>query len=244
MTAGTTVHAPDGTPVVLAEIGQTMLLENDRVRIWEVALGPGESQPWHLHHNPYLVVNIEASPGRMDWLGGAPPRYVQEHVGGVIFRPTSPVHMLTNIGTTHYRNRLVELRDIGEHAVGDVRPALVPKPAPPEPEIIRASDAEETKTGPVGHHIVFETDLVRAWEIVLNPGAPLTWHRHRNPHVVITLDGSDTRIDTLTEHGSVATQAPGSVRYCEPRDVEALVNVGTLRYRCRLIELKYLGENR
>ncbi|MBA0127574.1 hypothetical protein H0B56_18675 [Haloechinothrix sp. YIM 98757] len=244
MTAGATVYSPDGTPVVLAEIGQTMLLENRRVRIWEVALDPGGSQPWHLHHNPYLVVNIEASPGRMDWFDGAPPRYISEHVGGVIFRPTSPVHMLTNIGPTPYRNRLIELRDIGEDVLGDVEPALVPEPAPPAPELVHTPQGEETKTGPVGHHIVFETDLVRAWEIVLDPGATLTWHRHRNPHVVVTLDGSDTRTDTLAGSGTVETEASGSVRYRVPGDVQTLVNAGPTRYRSRLIELKYLGENR
>src|SRR5690606_40918235 len=89
MTAGTTVQAPDGTQVVLGEIGQKMLLENDRVRLWEVALAPGETQPWHLHHNPYLVVNIQASPCRMDWLDGAPPRYVSEYVGGIVYQNVS-----------------------------------------------------------------------------------------------------------------------------------------------------------
>ena len=219
MTAGTTVHAPDGSPVVLAEIGQTELLVNDHVRVWEVALEPGESQPWHLHHNPYLVVNLEAAPGRMDWLDGSPPRFVNEYVGGVIFRPTSPVHMLTNVGPTRYRNRLVELLDLGD-------------PVPPLP-------AE-----PVGHHVVFETDLVRAWEIVLDPGASLAAHRHRHPHVVITLDGSTTRIDTAGALGPVEAEAPGDVRYHEPGGVQTLVNVGPTRYRSRLIELKYLGENR
>ncbi|MFI5706363.1 hypothetical protein [Kribbella sp. NPDC051620] len=244
MTAGATVLAPDGTPVVLGEIGQTVLLENERVRIWEVTLAPGETQPWHLHHNPYLVVNVEASPGRMDWLNGAPSRYLQEHVGGVILRPTSPVHMLTNIGTTSYRNRLVELRDIGEHAVGDVEPALVPKPVPPAPEVIRTPDGAEASTGAVGHHIVFESDLVRAWEIVLDPESALSWHRQRNPHVVITLDGAETRIDSLTAEGPVDIEVAGSVRYREPGEVQSLVNAGKTRYRCRLIELKYLGENR
>lgn len=244
MTAGTTVPGPDGTPVVLAEIGQTLLFENDRVRVWEVALQPGESQPWHLHHNPYLVVNLQASPGRMDWLNGAAPRYISEHVGGVIFRPTSPVHMLTNIGGTPYRNRLVELRDIGEDAVGDVESALVPKPVPPALELIRTPEGEEIKTGPVGHHIVFETDLVRAWEIVLDPGATLTWHRHRNPHVVITLDGSDIRVDSPSGTGKTEIEVAGSVRYREPGEAQTLVNAGATRYRNRLIELKYLGENR
>ena len=39
MTAGTTVLAPDGTEVVLGEIGTRVLLENSRVRVWEVARG-------------------------------------------------------------------------------------------------------------------------------------------------------------------------------------------------------------
>ena len=35
MTAGTTVTAPDGTEVVLGEIGTRVLLKNSRVRVWE-----------------------------------------------------------------------------------------------------------------------------------------------------------------------------------------------------------------
>src|SRR5690606_2044804 len=244
MTAGTTVQAPDGTQVVLGEIGQKMLLENDRVRLWEVALAPGETQPWHLHHNPYLVVNIQASPCRMDWLDGAPPRYVSEYVGGIVYQNVSPIHLLTNIGTTFYRNRLVELRDLGEHAVGDVRPKLVPNPERPGPETITTPDGRQTETGPVGHHVVFEADMVRVWEIVLDPGATLTWHRHINPYVVVTLEGSDIRVDRLTEQGTSRTEEDGAVSYHDPGDVQALVNTGNRRYRSRLIELKYLGENR
>jgi quercetin dioxygenase-like cupin family protein len=97
---------------------------------------------------------------------------------------------------------------------------------------IRAEDfvlfaGEEVKAGPVGHPVVFETDLVRAWEIVLDPGASLTWHRHRNPHVVITLDGADP----------VTGEGVGSVRYGEPGALQELVNAGFTHYRSRLIEL-------
>ena len=44
MTAGTSVAAPDGTEVVLGEIGTRVLLKNSRVRVWEVSLSPGEAQ--------------------------------------------------------------------------------------------------------------------------------------------------------------------------------------------------------
>lgn len=110
MTAGQIVTAPDGTQVVLGEIGQTVLLDTPQVRVWEVVLEPGESQPWHLHHHPYLVLNLQSSPCRMDWLDGDPSRHLEEVEGGVIYRPISPVHMLTNVGDRTYRNRIVELK--------------------------------------------------------------------------------------------------------------------------------------
>jgi hypothetical protein len=68
MTAGTTVTAPDGTEVVLGEIGTGVLLKNSRVRVWEVSLVPGQAQAWHLHHNPYVVLCLSTSPCHMDWL--------------------------------------------------------------------------------------------------------------------------------------------------------------------------------
>ena len=132
MTAGQIVTAPNGEEITLAEIGQTVLLDNERIRIWEVALKPGEFQPWHLHHNPYLVLCLETSPCHMDWLNGDPPRHIEETVGGVIYRPPSPVHMLTNDGDQIYRNRLVELKDLGEEAVGDLA-AAAPHDVTPVP---------------------------------------------------------------------------------------------------------------
>ncbi len=111
---GDLVTAPSGEVVELADIGITRLLDNDRVRIWDVSLEPGECHPWHLHHNPYVVLSLEGSDGRMDWLDGSPPRFISEYRGGAVYRPVSPVHRLTNIGANFYRNRLVELKDLGE----------------------------------------------------------------------------------------------------------------------------------
>lgn len=118
MTAGTTVQAPDGTEVLLGEIGTGKLFENSRVRVWEVSLAPGETQPWHLHHNPYVVLCLATSPCRMDWLDGSAARELSETVGGSVYRPVSPIHMLTNEGDAPYLNRLIEFLDLGEEAAG------------------------------------------------------------------------------------------------------------------------------
>ena len=119
MSSGTKVSAPDGTEVVLGEIGTRVLLKNSRVRVWEVSLQPGEAQGWHLHHNPYVVLCLSTSPCHMDWLDGSPARQLSETVGGSVYRPVSPVHMLTNDGSALYLNRLIEILDLGEEASGD-----------------------------------------------------------------------------------------------------------------------------
>ncbi|WP_127502097.1 hypothetical protein [Actinoplanes solisilvae] len=112
---GQIVHSPAGERIVLDDVGQSVLLDNPVVRVWDVALQPGETHPWHLHHNPYVVLSLDGSEARMDWLDGSEPRFLNEYRGGSVYRPLSPVHRLTNIGDRFYRNRLVELKDLGEN---------------------------------------------------------------------------------------------------------------------------------
>ena len=35
-------------------IGTTVLLENERVRVWDITLGPGERMPFHCHRTTYF----------------------------------------------------------------------------------------------------------------------------------------------------------------------------------------------
>lgn len=93
----------------LGPVGQAVIFENEHARVWEITLAPGESQTWHRHENPYLVLALEGADNRIDPASGGEPRIVQEEAGGVVFRPAGEVHMLTNQGTTTYRSRLVEL---------------------------------------------------------------------------------------------------------------------------------------
>jgi quercetin dioxygenase-like cupin family protein len=172
MTAGQIVIGPHGEKITLGEIGQTVLLDNERIRVWEVALEPGETQPWHLHHNPYLVLCLASSPCHMDWLNGDPARHIVETVGGVVYRPPSPVHMLTNDGDGVYRNRLVELKDLGEEAVGDL------------------SGGGPREVGAVpGLPVVFDEDGIRVYEVELGPGDTVSLPTDRPPYLLITLAG-------------------------------------------------------
>ena len=43
---------------VLADVGTRLLFENDRVRVWDLCLPPGEASGLHRHQDDYLYIVI------------------------------------------------------------------------------------------------------------------------------------------------------------------------------------------
>lgn len=95
-------------------VGTRLLLENGRVRVWEIALAPGERAPFHWHVNPYFFVCVEAGRARTRFPNGHLADGDSE-VGETMFFDHSAahpgVHDLENIGTTMLRYTTVELLD-------------------------------------------------------------------------------------------------------------------------------------
>ena len=92
----------------LTDARSKTLLDNDRVRVLELHLRPGESEPMH-SHPPYLVYVISPATMRMtDAHGNA--TVVQLSAGQVSFgSPTT--HAGENVGTTELHELIVELKD-------------------------------------------------------------------------------------------------------------------------------------
>jgi predicted metal-dependent enzyme (double-stranded beta helix superfamily) len=90
-------------------VGQEIILENDRVRIWHITLAPGETQPLHHHELPYVVVAVQGASNVIQTAAGERID-VDEKTGGVVFREPGATHTLTNIGDTTYVARIVELK--------------------------------------------------------------------------------------------------------------------------------------
>lgn len=105
----------------------------------------------------------------------------------------------------------------------------------------RLADGTEVTLGPVGQTVVFENDVVRVWEITLEPGASVTWHHHENPYLVIALQGADNRIENVEGHVRQVSEKDGGVVYREPGETHRLINEGTTLYRSRLVELLQSG---
>jgi hypothetical protein len=93
------------------EVGTRLLLENDRVRIWDLDLAPGERVPFHCHATPYFFVCVD--PGRaISRFPDGNAMTLDYREGDTWFDEVArgpEVHDLENVGTTRLRFTTVEL---------------------------------------------------------------------------------------------------------------------------------------
>lgn len=98
--------------IKLGEIGHRIVFENEHVRIWEVALEPGETIDFHIHYHPYVVISLGGGKNEIETIFGD-KRMTDEALGSTVFiNEVRPVHKLTNRDTVRYLSRLIELKHI------------------------------------------------------------------------------------------------------------------------------------
>lgn len=95
-------------------VGTKVLFENDRVRVWDFQLDPGESTSMHTHRRDFLYVYVtEDNLLRIDY-PGAPSADFERPDGHVSFNEMANIpearhtHKATNIGTKRHRQILIE----------------------------------------------------------------------------------------------------------------------------------------
>lgn len=95
-------------------IGSRLIFENERVRVWEVRLQPGERVSFHVHDQPYFWTVADAGVGRQRTADG---EYVvrRYEMGDTWFGNFSPeaamIHDFENFGEGEMRFITVELPD-------------------------------------------------------------------------------------------------------------------------------------
>ncbi len=114
-------HPPNTKPFEPAteEVGTKLLFENERIRVWNLALLPGESLPAHVHRLPFCFIVARggdlqhADPGHPETT-----RAVSYADNQVVFHDSSleengeAVHLrLTNVGSAPYQNYVIEFKD-------------------------------------------------------------------------------------------------------------------------------------
>ena len=93
-------------------VGTDLLFEDDRVRIWQIVLDPGQEAPVHTHHFDYTTITLEGA--TLDRLNGDGSVDRTESVAGRVSRwyRSTRTHGLRNVGTTRFRNVIVELKGV------------------------------------------------------------------------------------------------------------------------------------
>lgn len=105
------------------KVGTKVLFENDRVRVWEMVLQPGESSTYHEHDNDYLFVYMTHSKIEV-FQKGMKPEIDEQGPGFVEYRDVGSGvdHQVRNVGDGEHREILVELKG----------PSRVAEPREPE----------------------------------------------------------------------------------------------------------------
>ena len=97
---------------ISAEVGPRLLFENERVRVWDLQLAPGESTGFHCHTTDFLYVVIGDGTLQTIFPDGKrePPRDMWD--GEARFRDVADetVHEAVNVGSGPWRNIVVELK--------------------------------------------------------------------------------------------------------------------------------------
>lgn len=108
------LEVPDG----VERVGSKMLFENDRVRVWELRLEPGQIEALHEHKNDYVMIQIDGDKvaGEFEPDSGGPwggETHVEGDVanGLVIFAEKGGRERAHNIDQVPFYEIIVELKD-------------------------------------------------------------------------------------------------------------------------------------
>ena len=100
----------------LSQVGSKVLLENDKVRIWEFRLEPGARSPLHEHKHDYILVQISGDRIAVEpdpRTRGAYNAYTEAevHPGQVLYIERGGIEVAYNCGKEPYYEIEIELKD-------------------------------------------------------------------------------------------------------------------------------------
>jgi len=103
---------------VFGGIASRVLMENDRVRIWEMRLKPGEESDLHRHDMDYIMIQIAGDKMAARFepdSGGEWPgiEYVEGEIapGNVLYAKRGGIETAVNVGNEEFYEIVVELKD-------------------------------------------------------------------------------------------------------------------------------------
>ena len=93
----------------LGEIATNLLFENEKVKIWNLIVDPGESSDWHLHERDYVTIVVEGVGLKVEYDDGRIEDSRSE-TGTWRYHGEHQTHRVHNGTDERYVNVLVEIK--------------------------------------------------------------------------------------------------------------------------------------
>ena len=97
----------DRTP---GDVATRFLFENERVRIWEMDLAPGEASDFHEHRLPYVLCIVEGESIDADLEDGR-TIHIPVEPGKFLYVPAGGRETAVNRSGVRFREILIELKE-------------------------------------------------------------------------------------------------------------------------------------
>lgn len=92
----------------MADVGSKLIFENERIRVWEFTLQPGETIEAHKHDHDYFFYPLEG--GTLEVTRDTGTTRATLEVGKVYYRKGGDTHAAKNVDDHRYHEVLVELK--------------------------------------------------------------------------------------------------------------------------------------
>ncbi len=93
----------------LGDIATKVVFENDRVKIWNLIVEPGQASDWHLHPRDYVTIVVEGGGLTVEFDDGTVEEG-QPEIGSWKYHDTHIIHRVVNNTGKTFKNVLVELK--------------------------------------------------------------------------------------------------------------------------------------
>ncbi len=207
-------QSTDIDPVSVSPDKYKVLLENDRVRVVDYSIKPGQRDQPHTHP-PKVSYVVTGGSLRITLRDSS--FVTNDTTGDIAWRGAVPWHYATNVGNTPMHIILFEVKRVdGEKAPASLDPAFVV---------------------PTDVSVRFENDSVRVIEALIPPGFKEKLHTHP-PYVTYVLDGGNVRLHSADGTSRDAVLTPGQAYFTDSITHWA-ENTGTTTLRLILVEMRH-----
>jgi len=191
------VQAPESVPIT-SEPSHHLVLQNEYVRVFDVAVAPKATTLVHRHEHDYLFVTLGDSDVLNERAGEKPVRLVLKD-GETHFTPGGFAHAAANNLGTPFHNTTIEIlqpssgvKTCTESCSQQIPCAGKPESCPTVQRLITSDQWEVT-------------------EVTFPPHGSLGTHTHRGPHLVIPVSELDLLDTTPGREATEITRNPGGV---------------------------------